>query len=148
MSVLGTVIVGIVILIGVIGAVVQIWPSAPVVGGAILVWSWMTGTRAAWIIFAIVALVLILGTVLKYVIPARGMNKAVGLQELIDQLGIARGEVAAFGDNYNDVEMLKLAGTAVAMGNAVEEVKALADYVTTSSDQDGIARALAHLGCI
>ena len=76
MSVLGTVIVGIVILIGVIGAVVQIWPSAPVVGGAILVWSWMTGTRAAWIIFAIVAVVLILGTVLKYVIPARGMNKA------------------------------------------------------------------------
>ena len=44
--------------------------------------------------------------------------------------------------------MLKLAGTAVAMGNAVDEVKALADYVTTSSDQDGIARALAHLGCI
>ena len=76
MSVLGTVIVGIVILIGVIGAVVQIWPSAPVVGGAILVWSWMTGTRSAWIIFAIVALVLILGTILKYVIPARGMNKA------------------------------------------------------------------------
>ena len=148
MSVLGTVIVGIVILIGVIGAVVQIWPSAPVVGGAILVWSWMTGTRAAWIIFAIVALVLILGTVLKYVIPARGMNKADGLQELIDQLGIARGEVASFGDNYNDVEMLKLAGTAVAMGNAVDEVKALADYVTTSSDQDGIAHALAHLGCI
>ena len=76
MSVLGTVIVGIVILIGVIGAVVQIWPSAPVVGGAILVWSWMTGTRAAWIIFAIVALVLILGTVLKYVIPARQIAKA------------------------------------------------------------------------
>ena len=76
MSVLGTVIVGIVILIGVIGAIVQIWPSAPVVGGAILVWAWMTGTSAAWIIFAIVALVLILGTILKYVIPARGMNKA------------------------------------------------------------------------
>ena len=61
MSVLGTVIVGIVILIGVIGAVVQIWPSAPVVGGAILVWSWMTGTRSAWIIFAIAAFVLIVG---------------------------------------------------------------------------------------
>ena len=58
MSVLGTVIVGIVILIGVIGAVVQIWPSAPVVGGAILVWAWMTGTTSAWIIFAVAALVL------------------------------------------------------------------------------------------
>ena len=76
MSILGTVIVGIVIAIGVIGAVVQIWPSAPVVGGAILVWAWMTGTRAAWIIFAIAAVILILGTVLKYVIPARGMNRA------------------------------------------------------------------------
>ena len=83
-----------------------------------------------------------------YDVVSRGMNKAVGLRELIDQLKIAPEEVAAFGDNYNDVEMLKLAGTAVAMGNAVDEVKALADYVTTSSDQDGIARALAHRGCI
>ncbi len=76
MSVLGTVIVGIVILIGVIGAVVQIWPSAPIVGGAILVWSWMTGTRSAWIVLAVTVAILVLGTVLKYVIPARGMNKA------------------------------------------------------------------------
>ena len=76
MSVLGTVIVGVVILLGVIGAVVQVWPSAPLVGGAILVWAWLTGTSSAWIVFAIAALVLILGTVLKYVIPARGMNKA------------------------------------------------------------------------
>lgn len=76
MSILGTVIVGIVILLGVIGAVVQVWPSAPLVGGAILVWAWLTGTTSAWIIFAVAALVLILGTVLKYVIPARGMNKA------------------------------------------------------------------------
>ena len=76
MSVLGTVIVGVVILLGVIGAVVQVWPSAPLVVGAILVWAWLTGTTSAWIVFAIAALVLILGTVLKYVIPARGMNKA------------------------------------------------------------------------
>ena len=76
MSILGTVIVGIVILLGVIGAVVQVWPSAPLVGGAILVWAWMTGTTSAWIVFAIAVLVLVLGTLLKYVIPARGMNKA------------------------------------------------------------------------
>ena len=61
MSVLGTVIVGVVILLGVIGAVVQVWPSAPLVGGAILVWAWLTGTSSAWIVFAIAALVLILG---------------------------------------------------------------------------------------
>lgn len=76
MSVLGTVIVGVVILLGVIGAVVQVWPSAPLVGGAILVWAWLTGTTSAWIVFAIAALVLVLGTILKYVVPARGMNKA------------------------------------------------------------------------
>ena len=76
MSVLGTVIVGVVILLGVIGAVVQVWPSAPLVGGAILVWAWLTGTTSAWIVFAIAVLVLVLGTLLKYVIPARGMNKA------------------------------------------------------------------------
>ena len=80
MSILGTVIVGIVILLGVIGAVVQVWPSAPLVGGAILVWAWMTGTTSAWIIFAVVALVLILGTVLKYVIPARGCPGLVNVR--------------------------------------------------------------------
>ena len=74
MSVLGTVIVGVVILLGVIGAVVQVWPSAPLVGGAILVWAWLTGTTSAWIVFAIAALVLVLGTILKYVVPARGMR--------------------------------------------------------------------------
>ena len=55
MSVLGTVIVGVVILLGVIGAVVQVWPSAPLVSGAILVWAWLTGTTSAWIVFAISA---------------------------------------------------------------------------------------------
>ena len=44
--------------------------------------------------------------------------------------------------------MSRLAGTAVAMGNAVPEVKQLADYVTSATDQDGIARALIHLGRI
>ena len=83
-----------------------------------------------------------------YDVVQRGMNKAVGLQELLDQLGFTCNEVAAFGDNYNDIETLKLAGTAVAMGNAVDEVKQLADYVTSSTDRDGIARALIHLGCV
>ena len=134
MSILGTVIVGIVILIGVIGAVVQIWPSAPVVGGAILVWSWMTGTRAAWIIFAIVAVVLILGTVLKYVIPARGMNKAEIPQSTLVwgavggvvgwfiglPLGLVLGMIVAiFG-----VEYLRSNDTATAWKATVEALKA------------------------
>lgn len=76
MSLTAVLIVAAVILFGVIGAVVQVWPSSPFVGGAILVWAWMTGTRSAWIIFAISAAILILGTILKYIIPARGMTKA------------------------------------------------------------------------
>ena len=76
MSLTAVLIIAAVILFGVIGAVVQVWPSSPFVGGAILVWAWMTGTRSAWIIFAISAAILILGTILKYIIPARGMTKA------------------------------------------------------------------------
>ena len=67
MSLTAVLIIAAVILFGVIGAVVQVWPSSPFVGGAILVWAWMTGTRSAW---------MILGTILKYIIPARGMTKA------------------------------------------------------------------------
>lgn len=76
MSLTAVLIIAAVILFGVIGAVVQVWPSSPFVGGAIFVWAWMTGTRSAWIIFAISAAILILGTILKYIIPARGMTKA------------------------------------------------------------------------
>ena len=48
----------------------------------------------------------------------------------------------AFGDGYNDLSMLKLAGMGVAMANAVDEVKAEADYVTLSNEEDGVATAI------
>ena len=54
----------------------------------------------------------------------------------------------AFGDGGNDSGMLRHAGIGVAMGNANEEVKAAADYVTTSVDEDGIYKALKHFGVI
>ena len=54
----------------------------------------------------------------------------------------------AFGDGGNDIEMLRYAGTGVAMGNADDAVKAAADYVTTSVDDDGIMNALKHFGLI
>ena len=54
----------------------------------------------------------------------------------------------AFGDGGNDISMLQHAGLGVAMGNAKEEVKQKADYVTTSVDEDGIANALKHFGII
>ena len=54
----------------------------------------------------------------------------------------------AFGDGGNDIEMLRHVGIGVAMGNAKDEVKACADYVTTSVDDDGIVNALRHFGVI
>lgn len=51
----------------------------------------------------------------------------------------------AIGDSENDLEVLKAAGTGVAMANAPDEVKAHADYVTASNDDDGVARVLERL---
>jgi len=51
----------------------------------------------------------------------------------------------AFGDGFNDLSMLEYAGIGIAMGNAVDEVKAIADFITVSNDEDGIAIALEQL---
>ena len=54
----------------------------------------------------------------------------------------------AFGDGGNDIGMLRHAGIGVAMGNANDDVKNAADYITTSVDENGIAHALKHFGII
>ena len=63
-------------------------------------------------------------------------------------LGIGLEECIAFGDGGNDMTILQTAGIGVAMGNAYEGVKAVADYVTTSVDEDGIRNAFIHFGII
>ena len=73
------------------------------------------------------------------------MDKSRALRETFAALGIDRAEVIAFGDAQNDRTMLEWAGVGVAMGNAVDEVKAAADHVTLSNDEDGIAVALEEL---
>lgn len=75
-------------------------------------------------------------------------GKVRGIQEYLDRLGISAQETMAFGDGHNDIEMLRFAGIGVAMGNASDEVKGAADYVTSSVDEDGIALALQHFGLI
>ena len=75
-------------------------------------------------------------------------DKANGIRAIAQQLGIDISETMAFGDGGNDISMLKAAGTSVAMGNALDKVKASATYVTTSVDEDGIANALRHFGII
>jgi Cof subfamily protein (haloacid dehalogenase superfamily) len=75
-------------------------------------------------------------------------TKAFALDFLTKRLGIRREETMAFGDNYNDIEMLRFAGKGLAMGNAPEGVKEAADDVTSSNNQDGIAAALKKFGVI
>ena len=73
---------------------------------------------------------------------ARGVNKGKGLLAMITGLNISIGETMAFGDGGNDLAIVKTAGVGVAMGNANESLKAVADYVTETVDDDGISNAL------
>lgn len=73
---------------------------------------------------------------------SKGVNKATGIDRVIEHYGIDISEVMAFGDGGNDVEMLRHVGVGVAMGNASDEVKKCAKVVTDSVDDDGIARIL------
>lgn len=69
-------------------------------------------------------------------------TKGRALEYLANLKGIERESVIAIGDSYNDISMLQYAGLAIAMGNAPEEVKAHADYVTGINDEDGVAQAI------
>ncbi|MBC7336377.1 MAG: HAD-IIB family hydrolase, partial [Clostridia bacterium] len=69
-------------------------------------------------------------------------TKGKGLAAVAAYLGILREEVMAIGDSYNDLEMFRYAGFAVAMGNARPEIKAAAHYVAASNEEDGVARVL------
>jgi Cof subfamily protein (haloacid dehalogenase superfamily) len=72
----------------------------------------------------------------------RGASKGVGVARLLQHLDIDPQRVLAIGDAENDVEMLQLVGLGVAMGNAVEHLKAVADQVVASNDEDGVAEAI------
>ena len=78
-------------------------------------------------------------------INAAGVNKGTGLVNLGRMLGIRRKEIMAFGDGDNDIAMLREAGFGVAMANADEQVKAAADYITLSNEEEGVAEAIERL---
>lgn len=78
-------------------------------------------------------------------IVKKGVSKARGVEKLIEKLGILREEVIAIGDGENDIAMIAYAGMGVAMGNALEEVKAVADMVTDTNDRAGVAKAIREL---
>nr|WP_263325133.1 Cof-type HAD-IIB family hydrolase [Neobacillus sp. Marseille-Q6967] len=81
------------------------------------------------------------------VLPVGG-SKARGIEALINHLNISMDQVYAFGDGLNDLEMLSFVKNSVAMGNAEEEVKKVAKYVTKHVDEDGILRGLELLGLL
>lgn len=72
------------------------------------------------------------------------VSKGRAVAALRDGLGVAGGDVVAIGDSENDLSMFAVAGTAIAMGNASAAVQAEADWVTASSEEAGVARAIAR----
>lgn len=73
---------------------------------------------------------------------APGVSKGPGLMALARHLGLAREQVMAVGDSGNDRTMVKLAGLGVAMGNATEEIRKVADVITADNNHDGVAEAI------
>ena len=73
-------------------------------------------------------------------VNAQGVNKGSAMVRLGETMGICREEIMAFGDGLNDLRMIREVGTGVAMGNARDEVKAAADYIALSNDEEGVAR--------
>lgn len=81
------------------------------------------------------------------IIPKYG-SKAIAIELVSQKLGIAKKDIIAFGDSNNDIEMLEMSGIGVAMGNANNSVKEVADFITKSNDDDGIVYALEKLNLL
>jgi len=75
----------------------------------------------------------------------KGVSKGRAVEVLAGFYNIKQEEIMCIGDNENDISMIKYAGMGVAMGNAEEFVKDIADYVTTTNDDDGVAKAIDKL---
>lgn len=81
-------------------------------------------------------------------IVAENGGKVEGIKKVLEYYDIAPSEIMSFGDAENDIDMIQFTEIGVAMGNGVDEVKAVADYVTTSVDDDGIEKALKYYSII
>ncbi|WP_407270817.1 Cof-type HAD-IIB family hydrolase [Radiobacillus sp. PE A8.2] len=77
-------------------------------------------------------------------VNAVGINKAMAIEKVCEHLNITMDHVMTMGDSLNDIRMIEEAGLGIAMGNAQEQVKRAADWVTTSNEEDGVANAINH----
>ena len=81
-------------------------------------------------------------------ITVYGVDKGTALRHVAQELDVSMDHTYAFGDGKNDICMLEAAGHGVAMGNALPEVKAIAEHVTTPINEDGVYNGLKHYGLI
>lgn len=79
---------------------------------------------------------------------AKGTSKAAGIDKVMEYYGLQLSEAMSFGDGGNDIPMLKHTPISVAMGNAIDEVKQHATYITDTVDNDGVWKALKHFELI
>ena len=86
-------------------------------------------------------------TTLRDISPIGG-TKQLGIDKFLEYYGLDLKDTMAFGDGGNDMQMLQHVSLAVAMGNAGDELKSIADFVTKDVDDEGIAYALKHYGLI
>lgn len=75
-------------------------------------------------------------------IMSKECHKGIGIKKLIDELGIKKEEVICIGDEFNDYEMIEFAGLGIAMGNANPKIKEIAQYVTLTNEESGVAHAI------
>lgn len=75
-------------------------------------------------------------------IMPQNVDKAYSLGKLLEHLGLTKDEMICCGDGFNDISMIQFAGLGVAMANAQEKVKEIADYITLSNDEDGIVHVI------
>ena len=83
-----------------------------------------------------------------YDVYAKGQTKATGIKHLIEYLNIDKKDTIAFGDGHNDREMIEFCEIGVAMGNALQKVKEVSDYITDDIENDGIYKAMKYLKLI
>lgn len=81
-------------------------------------------------------------------IVPRGSSKSVGIDEMLKYFSINLSQTMSFGDGDNDLTMIKHCAVGVAMGNASDKIKAVADYVTSDVTDHGVVNALRHFGLI
>ncbi|WP_181348978.1 Cof-type HAD-IIB family hydrolase [Thalassobacillus sp. CUG 92003] len=78
----------------------------------------------------------------------RGGSKAEGIDKMIEAAGMSTEQTYGFGDGLNDREMIEQVGTGIAMGNAMPEIKAIADHVTADVNEGGLVKAIYDIGLL